>query len=695
MRPSSTLRLARRIIGGSLVLLVVVPVWRLLSLRAGPAAQDVLRLSDSYAAALTKGSVVVAALACTAALLVSPGTYERPLERLWRSVCSWSGVTYAVLLAILSAILTTAMSFYVWGAKPVLVDALAQFLHARYVAEGLAALRGYPFQFWIVTNTFVSDAGWVSQYPIGHVILLAAGFLLGAVWLVCPLLMATAVLFTALAAERLFPDDRTSARLGALLFAVSPYLITLAASHMSHVTAVALVSLGVYLALRARDGAWPWAIAAGVAVGALFATRPLSAVTIGTVVTAGVWLTGLAGREHRLRYLATRIGASVLGASPFAFAVAAYNAHFFGSPFRFGYVANFGPSHELGFHADPFGNPFEPLHGLGYTSADLLALGFFLFRSPVSAVLIVGVFLLVARRLTTGSRLMSAWALCLVPALACYWHHDLFLGPRMLSDTAPAWCVLATVAGVGLIRLVPHHRLFLGNQFSPRVFIGVVLLLSLIVGFGYTTPRHVRRYAGIFASRVTPPTSRFPVLVFVHDSWNDRVAAQLLASGMRADSVTMALARNSSCSMQEFVVAYASQKARETTGMLPRLEFGQAATDGSESSRIPSGVLVRKRADEQLTAECLRQANADRYGTIPLMPLLWQGDLPGLRGNGAMYLRDLGPVANAALVERFPERRPHVLLRRQPGGQPTIVSYEVGMETLWPEGGVESLTLRR
>ncbi len=678
----------RRVVGGGLILLVVVPFWHLLSQQTGPLAREAIRLSDSYAAASWQGTILLLLVAGAAALLIPPTTYERPLARFWAVVSSFSSVRFALALAIMSGALTAGLSFYLSDAKPVLVDVLAQFVQARYLAEGMAAApSGFPFEFWIVANTFVTDNGWVSQYPPGHGALLAVGLRLGAVWAVGPLLMATTTLFTALAAERLFPRDRAIARLGALLVAVSPFLITLAAMHMSHVSAAALVSLAAYCALRARDDGWGWAVAAGVAVGGVFATRPLSAVTIGAVVTVGVWLTGLAGREQRLRYLGTRVVAAFIGALPLVLAVAAYNAHFFDSPFRFGYLAYLGPHHGLGFHADPRGNFYGPLDGLGYTSSDLLALGFFLFRTPISVVLIIGVFLLVARRLSSGSRLVTAWALALVLPLAFYWHHDLFLGPRLLSDAAPAWCLLAAVATVGLVRRIPAVRRLAGNRFSPRVFGGVALLLSVIVGFGYLTPRDLRDYARTFASQVAPLKSVSPVLVFVHDNWNDRMVAQLLANGMRADSVTVALARNSSCRMNEFTAAYASRRAGDTMRVLPALEFAVAANDGSEPTRLPSGVVVRARPDEQLAPECRRQARSDRHGTLPLMPLLWQGDLPGLGGGSAMYVRDLGPATNAALIDRFPERRPVVLFLRERDRSPTVVAYELGMEVLWGEAG--------
>jgi hypothetical protein len=678
---------ARRAVGGALVVLVVIPFWRLLSSSSAPVAREAIRLTDFYSNMMVQGTGVVLVLAAVIALLASPDAFERLMRKVGTQLCSWGGVRYALVLAVVSGALTCALSWYVWSAKPVLIDALAQFVHARFLAEWLlAAPAGLPYEFWVVSNTFVTDQGWLSQYPPGHIVALAFGFVVGAVWLICPLLMAVTTAFTSLAAERLFPEDRAVARLGALLFAVSPLLISLAAANMSHVTVAALIAVTAYFALRARDESWVWAIAAGVAVGAAFATRPLSAVVLGSVVTVGVWLTGSLGQERPWQYMGMRTAAAFVGALPPVLAVAGYNARFFGSPFSFGYTAYFGPNHGLGFHPDPLGNPFGPAEGLAYTSSDLAALGYFLLRTPVSVVLVVGLFLVLAQRLSQGIKLVTAWALVLTVPLGLYWHHDLMLGPRMISESAPAWCLLVAAAGLGLVRMVPAERLLAGGRFSPRVFVGASLAIALVVGFGFFLPLDVRRYAQSFAAPVSPVRSDFPALVFVHGSWDGRTVARLLGSGMRADSVSVALSRNSSCRMHEFATAYVDQKERRGRSELPPLEFGFASTDGSEPMTLPTGVVIRARPDEQLAPECQSEAASDRGGTIPLMPLLWQGDLPGIRGAGAMFVRDLGPSANAELIARYPRRRVGVLYRRIEDGVPVLVPYAEGMRALWGDG---------
>lgn len=676
--------LLRRIVGGALILLVVAPFWKLLSSLDAPIALEAITLTDRYAVFLAQGTIAVIAVAAVIAYFLEPDMLEGVLGRVASALESLSTVRYAIVLAAVSGVLTALLSAYVWEARPLLVDVLAQFVHARYFADGLlAAPAGMPYEFWVSTNTFVTEQGWVSQYPPGHMALLAIGFVSNAVWVVCPVLMAVAVFFTCLTADRLFHRDRIIGRVGALLFALSPYLLALAGAHMSHVTVVAFLSAAAYLALRAKDDHWTWAIPAGICVGCAFATRSVSALVLGPVLLGGVWLLQIADRERRIRFLLTRIVVSFAGALPLLLAVAFYNAHFFGSPFEFGYTAYLGPNHGLGFHPDPFGNYFGPREGLAYTSSDLVSLGYFLLRTPVSAVLLAGLFLIFAKRLSGAERLATAWALCLVVPMGAYWHHDLVLGPRMLSDSAPGWCLLVTAAGFGLVRQIPKGRTLLAGQFSPRFFVTSALVLSLLVGAAYFAPRDIRNYARTFAATPAPPRPDIPMLVFVHGTWEGRIVARLLAEGMRADSVNVALSLNSTCTMDEFAKAYSTADNRgELVGSFG-VRFTAGAGSAAEATRLPNGVVVRTNPNEELTDACLTEAQSDRGGAVPLLPLLWQGDLPGLPAEGAMYVRDLGPVDNASLVARYPRRPMGVLLRRPDDGRAVILPYQEAMELLW------------
>lgn len=680
----------RRSIGLVLCILVVLPVYRLLEGReTGLAGQTTIELSDVHTSLLWAGTALVLVPALFAARLLRPGALERPLARLGGVLASFHPVGYAGALALFAGALTLLFALFVLDGKPNLIDAMSQLLHARYLAEGRLAGPTSPLaEFWHIQVTIPTPRGWVSHFPPGHTILLALGFRLGVVWAVGPALVAVTVFFTALTAERLLPQDRAVARLGALLVALSPFLICLAAAYMNHITAAAFASVAGYTALRARDGHWSWAVLAGAAAGAMFATRPLSGLVIGSVLTIGVWLTGSNRGPLLPRAWAARLAAAFVGALPFGLALAFYNAHFFGSPFRFGYVAAQGPSVGPGFHRDPWGNVYGPIEALAYTSSDLVALSLYLLETPIPLVAVVGFFLLFAKRLSPGERLIAAWALLPVVANFFYWHHGLFMGPRMLNEAAPAWGLLAAVVGVGLVRRVPARLSLMRRTYSPRAGVATALLLGAAAGFAYLGPQRVLGYRQFMpSSRVEPPQTPFPSIVFVHEGWGSRVAMRLAAHGMRLDSVETALRQNSTCDVHAYARVYAENRGRADVDGLPQVDFTPRASGLPELVEVFEGNRIRMWPGDTLTAECRREIHADRLGIFNFSALVWQRDLPGLPARGAMLVRDFGPEHNAKLIALYPERRPYVWLPNPPDSVPRLVPYDSGMSVIWGTAG--------
>lgn len=328
----------------------------------------------------------------------------------------------------------------------------------------------------------------------------------------------------------------------------------------------------------------------------------------------------------------------------------------------------YGPDHGLGFHPDPWGNVYGPLEALAYTGADLLQLGAHLLESPLPALALVGAALLAARRLPRGAGVLGAWALAGVAANALYWHHGVHMGPRFLYETGPAWVGLWAVSAWALLDTT-------GGRPFLRRFAGWVVLLSLggavLLASGT---------GAAYASRPSPPEPPEPpgarAVVFVHGSWPSRVAARLVATGMRRDSVETLLRRNDLCRLDR----YARRREEDAAAAVPdSLHAGPGPTPAGLERRLLSpgnAVLLDPGAD--VDDACLRQAGSDRLGTLELEPLAWRN--PPLSATGVVVARDLGPAANARTLEALPDRRGWVLV---PGEEPVLLPYREGMRLLW------------
>jgi hypothetical protein len=653
--------LARR--GGAVVLagLTIVPVYRLLdSANTGLAGATTVQMADAF----RDFGFSLLLLSFAAALVLAHfwSSVELRLNNAAAVLCRLPERGFAVACALIAGTAAFAFSHFALHGDPNLIDATSQLMQARYLAVG--SLAGATSPFWHLQQSIGTAAGWVSQYPPGHVVLLALGYSIGMVSIVGPVLLALTVYFGARTAELLFPENKLTARAGALLLALSPFLLAHAGAYMSHTSAALFLTLALYGALRA-DFNGRGLLLTGAALGALFTVRPLTAVTAGAVLYAFVLALG----KQRAGALISLLAAG----TPFVLAVGAYNAHFFGSPFRFGYEAALGSAGALGFGVDPWGNEFGLLQAIAYTSAELVALNLQLLESALPAVIVVALFLVLAPRLSSGDRVLLALAFAPLLTHLFYWHHGLFMGPRMLNEYAPVWCLLFARAALALPALLPAREVFAG--YSPRALCAATLAVG-ILAMAALSPIRLASYATPASpARAALATVREPALVFVHGSWEDRIGMRLAAAGMRLDSVETLVRQNPTCVAQQYA------DARAQNGQLPKVDFERRAIDLPARRELWPGSFVRT-GDEPWTTECKAQAFSDRAGVIDPARLFLHAALPGER-TGVIVARDLGPSQNASLLQRYADRRAY-LMHTTANNTVVVEPYAAALAQLWP-----------
>jgi hypothetical protein len=675
---------ALRSTGVVLIILVLLPLYRRLdSSDADRVLRNTLASAELARTMLLFGTLIVILVALVLARLLDPDKIEEWCISAGRRLTAIPSTRFAWGLALLSAAVTLAFSHFVLAGKPTLIDAMVQALQARFVAAGHLGGPADSFtEFWQLQNSLITPNGWVSQYPPGHVFLLALGFLLGVPVLVGPALVGVTVLFTALSAERLLRDDPAVARLGAIMLALSPFFIGLAGAYMNHVSAAAAVSVAVYCALRSEnDERFRWPLLTGAALGLAFSVRPLAAIVSGMMVLA-IWIVVRGPRRREMTGWVRLCSGAAIGAVPFLVAVGAYNNHFFGGPFRFGYVTAQGPLVGLGFHQDPFGHFYGPAEALAYTSSDLMTLSLYLLETPLPAVIVVGLFLTFRRRFSAGEQLIALWALLPVVANIFYWYHGIDMGPRMLNEASPAWALLTAICAVGLVRLTSRRRF---GSHSPRAILTVAFILAWAAGIFYLAPSRLRSSgrAWMATSRIEPPHSASPSLIFVHGGWSGRVVMRLIANGLRLDSLDIGIRQNTTCELQEFANWYAAAKAGRITPR-PDVDFDPASRRRPAQFLIAEDDAIRANPGQPMSRDCSREIVSDSAGIIDISSFLWRTDLPGLTGDGTMIVRDMGPEANARLIAHYPNRTPMFFYRAAGEDKgPQLVAYAEGLRRLW------------
>jgi len=666
---------ARRACGVALVALAFAPFHRLL----GDAATG---LAGTATRALTEGlwqaalwGMLVSAVATAVLTRYVPVDPWRLLAPLGRRLAGVPPTTWAAAVGAIGFLLTATATWKLFAGLPTSVDAMVELAHARALSAGRMTLPLHgEGAAWMIQNSFATSGGLASVYPPGHTLAMAMALRLGMGWMLGPVAVGVLAAFSYLAFARMAPESGTATRLAGVSVALSPFVWLLGASQLSHASAGAAAAVLGWTVLKARDGSPTWAVFSGVAAGVLVCTRPLTGLVLGAAMPAAAWLAGAKASTRPRAWLTSRALRFGLGGLPLAALLFGWNSVLNGGPLRLGYAAAFGPGHGLGFHVDPWGNQYGPVQALAYSGADMVGLGASLFGSPLPAVAIVAVGLLLVPA-GRGRALLWAWSLVPVAANALYWHHGQHLGPRMLYEAAPAWVALVVFTLADASRSGARARGILSRASGWLVAVSLLgALLTLPSGI-----RALRTPAAVVYASTLPPPGDQPGLIFVHGSWSTRIAARLAAAGMRRDSIETALRRNATCAVDR----YTRWRTASGAGPRPEIDFERRAGKpaGLESWLVSPGNRILVAAADTLDGICQREASSDRLGTVELEPLLWQA--PPLEGRALIVARDLGPFANARVLARLGRPRAWVAVDGGEGSPIRLVEYADGMELLW------------
>lgn len=318
------------------------------------------------------------------------------------------------------------------GGIPHVQDEQGYLLQARIFAEGARTAPPLPGHAWMSMEFQEMEPRWYSIFPPGWPLVLALGVAAGAPWLVNPLLASTLPWLCWAAFRR--PLGGEVARLTAILVALSPGVLMLGGSWMSHTLTLAC-ALAALAGAQAGVGG---ALLAGLATGLLAATRPWDAALVG-----GPLCLYAVAQTARGRWSGARLAAFAAGPTAAALLLLWDNQALTGSPWMFPVTAYFERGTDWGERWPPGCNRLGlgPGHGCasymsksGYTLSlaarnvagnaryfDQLFLGF------------TGGGLLAALGLPALLRRAPALALpaALVPlGYGLYWYHGVCYGAR-------------------------------------------------------------------------------------------------------------------------------------------------------------------------------------------------------------------------------------------------------------------------
>lgn len=276
------------------------------------------------------GTFVALALTLALAHLATERDQGERLARRWRAL---SDRAFAAGVAVAATLGALATRHLVLRGAAMTDDEAAYRFAAQLLASGRLWVDSPPMKLFFDHGFLLNDGRLQSMYFLGWPALQVPGIWLGIPGEMNALYFGLTVPAVFLLARRLFGSD--AARVAALLFATSPFLLALAATELSHTTSLLALAWTALLFLASRDAGATWRVHAALATAFSVAVfvRPITAAGLGAVLLP-LWAFDRL-RERRGR--AAALAAFALPAALFGgLFLAAQNAQH-GSPLRTGY----------------------------------------------------------------------------------------------------------------------------------------------------------------------------------------------------------------------------------------------------------------------------------------------------------------------------------------------------------------------
>ena len=557
----------------------------------------------------------------------------------------------ALGLAVLATAIYAVLAQVIFSARPQLIDEIIQVWQARIYASGRLWVPSLGHPELNGAMHLVDFGGKLfGQFPAGGPAMLALGSLVHAEWLVGPVFAGIGV-YAWSATLRRTEEPAPAAANALLLLAFAPFAFFMSASHMNHVTALTWILVGMAGLATITTSATPrpWvAFGAGIAFGLAGSIRPVDALAFGG--PAGLWLAARAWRDR------ARLGECLLTALGMAIPLGLtlwVNAETTGHPLLFGYTLLWGPGHDLGFHASPWGPPHTPLRGVELINLYLLHLQGFFLETPFPALIPALAVLAFGRAWRPFDRYLAVTGALLLGLYWAYWHNGFFLGPRFVYPLLPVLALWTARFGT----MLRERNGADGLPFRTWCFAAAI---GAALALGINIPIRANSYAHGFLTLRWPADEEAraqhvtDALVFVRESWGAQVVARMWGLGVPRSTADFVYERTDMCVLEHALDDLERRHAPAAAAIATLLPLT------ADSALLRDSLLSTDRTESVLpgatyTPDCVARLSEDAHGFTLYPPLLLEDR------NRNIYLRDLHALDSTAL-RLFPGR-PLYLIR--------------------------------
>jgi hypothetical protein len=405
---------------------------------------------------------------------------------------AWTGAAdlpLALSLAAATAVVAAVIADSLLERMPHVQDSVAYLFQAKVFAMGRlwADLPPLP-EFFEHEFVVMRDGRWFGKYPPGFPALLSLGVLIGAPWLVSPLLAGVASLATYRVGAG--ASGRPVGLLAALLLLFSPFFLFLSGEFMAHTAGLAFAMLFALGYLHADRGSRSAALLAGLALGLGALIRPWTALMLAAPFGVDLLL-----RLRRAPRSTLRLGALMaVGLAPPLAVYVGWNWVMAGGPFA-NPMELWWPTDKLGFGPDKglFGH--TPLNGLYNSLRNLFELSYHAFGWPGVFTFLFAFVPFATGRANRWDRIWLASWLALMVGYFFWWADGVMYGPRFYLE---AIGFLALLSARGVVVLAE-----IGAQ-PGRVLAAALLVVLLLFNAYLYLPVHLPLLHGYnYVSRVS------------------------------------------------------------------------------------------------------------------------------------------------------------------------------------------------
>jgi 4-amino-4-deoxy-L-arabinose transferase-like glycosyltransferase len=358
---------------------------------------------------------------------------------------------------------------------PWIDDSIVQFVQAKFLLHGHLYGASPPFPEFFPMKFMVNDGKWYSQYPPGHMILLAIGHWFQNPELINPLLGALTGMAVYFLAKEVY--GKHVAKIAIILAALCAYIIIFSSEYMNDATSLltGTIFLWGYYRILHKPREMPAAVIAGNALGYCFITRPDAAFAL--ALPAGIYALYLMVRQTK-NYLYPFLAIGGLFSCYVIFQLY-YNHITTGDALMFGYQKVHGIGYNP-FAKETIANTFSAQYlydNLVFNHQRANYFNRILFEWPIPSMALVALTLGLRSKHRDDRLLLATIVWAFASRMFFLTKHDIGWGPRYLYEIDGILLVLCA-KGLTLLptlfRTLARHRRPLSYYYG----FGAVMLLS-------------------------------------------------------------------------------------------------------------------------------------------------------------------------------------------------------------------------